>query len=388
MDKEKIECLICHKMFRRITNTHLAQAHGGLTMKKYLEKFPGALVDSADLKEKRASHFRGKTYEEIFGREKGKSLRQLRRETTKKAWDGSPERKEKMSKQLLGVSKSSESIQKQKSTKRKKDPKKYDANHYRERALDFYGNTCARCGGIFSSKELVVHHRDLVNIPGSIGHHQIDNLMVLCKKCHAKLHNQLQDTMRQFTGLSDVERGMYYILKGLRDELGLDVTTEHFKDTPKRVARAYAEIFSGVQDTEQQVQSILSTSFSSDLDDMMVVRDIEVFSMCPHHFLPVVYKIDIGYLPNGQILGLSKLPRVAEILAKRPVVQEDLAIDIADALMSIQPKGVGVRIQGCHFCMGMRGVKKPGSSAITSAMRGAFLHDPSVRQEFISLCKS
>lgn len=294
-----------------------------------------------------------------------------------------------MDKQKIESSiKDSTSISKQKKTKRKKNPNQYDANHYRERALEFYGHTCQRCGKEFPADQLVVHHRDLVNVPGEVGHYQLENLMVLCKKCHAKLYAEIQDTVGQFIGLSDVERGMYFMLKGLRDEFGLDITSEHFKDTPKRVARAYAEIFSGVRNTKEQVQDVLSTSFSSSLDDMMVVRDIKVFSMCPHHFLPVVYKIDIGYIPDGRILGLSKLPRVAEILAKRPVVQEDLAIDIAESLMSIKPKGVGVCIKGQHYCMLMRGVEKPDTYAITSAMRGAFLHDPAVRNEFLSLCKS
>ena len=181
-----------------------------------------------------------------------------------------------------------------------------------------------------------------------------------------------------------IEEGMKMILKGI----GLDLTDQHLVDTPSRVARAYAEIFSGLDNTEEQVEKILSTSFSSDIDEMILVKDILVFSMCPHHFLPVVYHVDIAYIPNGRVLGLSKLPRIAEVLAKRPVIQEDITVDIAEALMKIGALGVAVRVRGDHFCMKMRGEKKPDSSVITSCMKGVFLEDQNTRNEFLRLlCK-
>lgn len=191
-----------------------------------------------------------------------------------------------------------------------------------------------------------------------------------------------------FTGLAKVEKGMHIILQGLKEEFGLDIDSEHFKDTPKRVMRSYAEIFKGLKDTPENIRKILSTAFTSKLDEMVVVQDIEVFSMCPHHFLPVWYSIAMAYIPDGKVLGLSKLPRLAELLAQRPVVQEDLTQEIAEALMTIKPKGVAVTITGKHNCMRMRGVKQSKSSAITTVVMGVFRNNPATRSEFLARIKN
>jgi len=178
-----------------------------------------------------------------------------------------------------------------------------------------------------------------------------------------------------------IEEGMRMILEGI----GLPTTNQHLVETPKRVARAYAEIFSGIENTKEQINKILSTSFVSPQDEMILVRDILVYSMCPHHFLPVVYHIDIAYIPNGRVLGLSKLPRIAEVLAKRPIIQEDITVDIAETLTRIGCFGVAVRVVGDHYCMKMRGVKKPDSNVVTSCMKGEFLKDYNTRNEFLRL---
>jgi GTP cyclohydrolase I len=196
-----------------------------------------------------------------------------------------------------------------------------------------------------------------------------------------------KEVVQEYTGLAKVERGMEIILLGLQEEFGLDINSEHFKDTPKRVMRSYAEIFKGLQDTPEKIKKILSTAFTSSLDEMVIVKNIEVFSMCPHHFLPVHYSIAIAYIPAGKVLGLSKLPRVAELLAQRPVVQEDLTQEIAEALMTIEPKGVAVTITGDHNCMRMRGVKQLHSSAITTVVLGVFRSNPATRNEFLGRIK-
>jgi GTP cyclohydrolase I len=175
------------------------------------------------------------------------------------------------------------------------------------------------------------------------------------------------------------------IIAGL-NVLGFD-DPDNFEDTPARVARAYLEIFNGVIDTDNQVQQILSTAFPSEgHNDMIVASGITVFSMCPHHLLPVEYKIAVGYVPNknGKVLGLSKLVRLVEALAKRPVLQETLAQDIIKALETIHPEGAGVSINGRHLCMRMRGVKSVDSSVKTSAVVGCFKEYPACRQEFIN----
>jgi len=181
-----------------------------------------------------------------------------------------------------------------------------------------------------------------------------------------------------------VKYGMECILEGLKRKFGLDIAGQHFIDTPARVSRAYDEIFGGIRDTNKQVEKILSTAFKSDMDQMIVVKDIHTFSMCPHHMLPTEMYVDLAYIPNGYVLGLSKLPRLVEILAKRPVIQEQLTEEIAEYLMSIEASGAAVRVRGQHFCMRMRGVKKPEAIMVTTSVLGDFREDQPTRNEFLS----
>ena len=262
-------------------------------------------------------------------------------------------------------------------------------NDFRQRALKKYGNVCARCGKKFSPEELVVHHIDGNNGYSEIGNHDISNLMVLCRSCHSKLHHELRKKSEQFVGMKCFERAAHEIFKGL-SQMGLDISDVNFKDTPKRVARAYYEIFEGVQDTKKQVEEILSTGFPAEgMNSMITATGIIAFSMCPHHLLPVEYRINVGYIPkgDGKVLGISKLARLCKLLAKRPVLQETLCEDIANALMSIDCEGVGVAISGRHMCMRMRGVKEVNGSVYAQSMKGCFLEDSSCKEEFLLLTK-
>lgn len=186
-----------------------------------------------------------------------------------------------------------------------------------------------------------------------------------------------------------IERAMEYMFEGLKDELGLDITDENFRETPQRVSRMYKEIFAGVPNTERQVQDILQSAFPCDRDSMIVMKDVETFSMCPHHFLPVHYIVHVGYIPAGKkVLGISKLIRLVDILAKRPVLQEQFVEDVTQYLMTIDGcEGAVCIAEGKHYCMGMRGVKRPGATTTTSSMRGAFIRSPGVREEFMQLIK-
>ncbi|HEX6510532.1 MAG TPA: GTP cyclohydrolase I FolE [Chloroflexota bacterium] len=167
------------------------------------------------------------------------------------------------------------------------------------------------------------------------------------------------------------------------EALGEDPSREGLRETPERVARMYAEVFSGLQQDPLQV---LQTGFEEAYDEMVVARDISFFSMCEHHFMPFFGSVHIGYIPTGRIVGISKLARVADILARRPQVQERLTAQIADALVDgLSPVGVGVVIEAEHLCMVMRGVKRPGSKIVTSVNRGCFRSDPRSRMEFLSL---
>ena len=167
--------------------------------------------------------------------------------------------------------------------------------------------------------------------------------------------------------------------------IGEDPKREGLVDTPKRVADMYGELFMGL-DIDPREE--LAVGYELGHREMVVVRDIPFYSMCEHHLLPFYGVAHIGYIPdtNGRVVGLSKLARVVEIVAKRPQIQERITTDIADAIMDgLKPSGVAVVVQAEHMCMIMRGVKKPGSSIITSAIRGAFRTKADSRAEFFSL---
>jgi GTP cyclohydrolase I len=166
--------------------------------------------------------------------------------------------------------------------------------------------------------------------------------------------------------------------------IGENPDRDGLRNTPERVARAYAEMFRGLQ---QQPEDILATVFDIGHDELVVVKDIEVWSCCEHHLVPFTGVAHVGYIPNrnGKITGLSKLARLVDIYAKRPQVQERLTTQVADALTRIlEPRGVIVVIECEHLCMTMRGVRKPGSKTITSAVRGQ-LRNAATRAEAMQL---
>ncbi|MEZ0077023.1 GTP cyclohydrolase I FolE [Planotetraspora sp. GP83] len=178
------------------------------------------------------------------------------------------------------------------------------------------------------------------------------------------------------------------IEKAIREILiaiGEDPERDGLRDTPARVARSFAEQFAGLG---QQPEDALTTMFDADHDEMVLVKDIEVMSMCEHHLLPFHGVAHVGYTPNekGQITGLSKLARLVDVYARRPQVQERMTSQIADGLMRVlEPRGVIVVIEAEHMCMTMRGVRKPGAKTITSAVRGDFRTSEATRAEAMSL---
>jgi GTP cyclohydrolase I len=165
--------------------------------------------------------------------------------------------------------------------------------------------------------------------------------------------------------------------------VGEDPDREGLQETPARVARMYAEMFSGLHADPRE---LLVKKFTQKHDEMVLVKDIGFESMCEHHLLPFVGRAHIAYLPNGRIIGLSKIARVLEVLSHRPQVQERMTEEMADLLMEeLDARGVGVVLEATHSCMTIRGVRKPSSQCITSAMRGAFQTNLSTRSEFMSL---
>jgi GTP cyclohydrolase I len=181
--------------------------------------------------------------------------------------------------------------------------------------------------------------------------------------------------------LPRIERAVREILLAI----GEDPERDGLQNTPARVARAYAEQFAGLRQTPEDV---LTTVFDAEYDEMVLVRDIELYSTCEHHLVPFFGNAHVGYIPNikGQITGLSKLARLVDVYARRPQVQERMTSQIADAMMAVlEPRGVIVVIEAEHLCMSMRGVRKPGAKTVTSAVRGSFLESDSTRAEAMSL---
>ena len=178
-----------------------------------------------------------------------------------------------------------------------------------------------------------------------------------------------------------IERAIREILLAI----GEDPERDGLADTPARVARAYAEQFAGLR---QRPEDVLTKVFDADHDEMVLVRDIELYSTCEHHLVPFFGVAHIGYIPNekGQITGLSKLARLVDTYARRPQVQERMTSQIADALVAnLEPRGVIVVIEAEHLCMSMRGVRKPGARTVTSAVRGVFRTSARTRAEAMSL---
>jgi GTP cyclohydrolase IA len=177
--------------------------------------------------------------------------------------------------------------------------------------------------------------------------------------------------------LDRIAKAVHEILEAI----GEDPDRDGLRDTPERVARIYAEICAGLH---EQADSHLEVTFEAGHDEMVMVRDIALTSLCEHHLVPFIGKAHVAYIPgdDGRITGLSKLARLVDAYAKRPQVQEKLTVQVADEIVgTLQPKGVMVVIEAEHLCMTMRGVRKPGSTTVTSAVRGLFRTNVATREE-------
>ncbi|HCQ21582.1 MAG: GTP cyclohydrolase I FolE [Aphanizomenon flos-aquae Clear-A1] len=194
----------------------------------------------------------------------------------------------------------------------------------------------------------------------------------------SSLSNQQQPTVTE----ADMMQAVRTLLIGL----GENPDREGLKDTPKRVVKALKFLTSGY---DQSIDELLNGAvFTEDANEMVLVRDIDLFSSCEHHILPIIGRAHIAYIPNGKVIGLSKIARICEMYARRLQVQERLTLQIANALQGLlKPQGVAVVIEATHMCMVMRGVQKPGSWTVTSAMRGVFSEDARTREEFMNLIR-
>ncbi len=165
--------------------------------------------------------------------------------------------------------------------------------------------------------------------------------------------------------------------------VGEDPNREGLLGTPRRVAKMYAELLAGMHhDPKEHITSV----FHEEYDEIVLLRDVPFYSVCEHHMMPFIGKIHIAYLPDGKVLGVSKLARIVDCFARRLQVQERLTSQVANFLMdNLKPKGVAIVVEASHSCMTIRGIKKPGSVMVTSALRGIFIRDPKSRSEVLSL---
>ena len=184
----------------------------------------------------------------------------------------------------------------------------------------------------------------------------------------------------------DDDQALQEAIRTMIRAVGEDPDREGLRETPRRIAQMYAELFEGLH---MDPVEVLSVGFEEGHDEMVILKDIPFYSMCEHHFLPFHGEAHVGYMPNGRIVGLSKIARAVDIFARRPQVQERLTTQIAECIEDVLgANGVGVVIEAEHLCMTARGVRKPGSRMVTSAMRGSFRSNAKTREEFLQLIRN
>jgi GTP cyclohydrolase I len=186
--------------------------------------------------------------------------------------------------------------------------------------------------------------------------------------------------------MTDIPDPIQNLVASMLKELGEDSSRDGLLRTPDRVARSLRFFTEGYQQSPKEVLN--GAMFDVDYDEMVLVKDVEFYSLCEHHLLPFFGRVHMAYIPNGKVVGLSKVPRLIEVFARRLQVQERFTVNIAETLEELlKPRGVAVVVEAAHLCMMMRGVQQQNSSAITSSLRGVFERDPKTRAEFMGLLR-
>ena len=405
---ETVICEVCKKELKTITNTHLKQHN--LTVVQYKKLHPNSKLKTDYQCWVGGGYRVGLTYEQIHGREKSIEIKKIRSKKMEEKWERWREDPQRdIKRQNLF---NEEEVKKEDRNRRKNEKielrkrvckqcsKEYimsitnknelfccqdcffkfsreNSTDYRTKAFALLENKCIYCEETDFSK-LHVHHKDK-----NPYNNDIENLMIVCTKHHNHIHKG-ESLLSRKSSFRDGQ-----IIRGIRETLnglGIDLTDDNFKDTPFRILKSYYEIFEGLYNTEE-IKNILETNFPSNYTGIIVAKGIHCFSMCPHHFLPVEYYIDFGYIPDGKMLGISKLTRLVELLAKQPMLQEELTFQITHILNeNISPLGSIVQVRGRHFCMVMRGVKQD-SWTYTNNISGIFTTDVSAKEEFQLMIK-
>lgn len=375
----QVQCRECGDQFDRITNTHLESKHE-MSVEEYQDLYPDAPIDSPDLKRERAentSEALKKYYEE------NPELREKRREDAIEQMKD-PRQRKLRSEVMLEIDRDEE-WRENISEAKEGDPTHRDIAL--SKLVEGEEPSCSKCGKLESEeiedvgRKLHTHHKN-----GNPNDDRPENIAFLCSSCHTGLHNKLRASTEKFTGNRRIVRNVSHIL----DELGVDQKDPDFRATPERVSRMFVETCQRCfEDDGERISQILSTTFPEAHDDFVVVDNIIAHSMCPHHLRVIDYEVDFGYIPAGQIIGLSKIPRLVKYLAKKPMTQEVYTEEIADRFYdTVQPRACIVHVRGEHHCMTSRGVETHGSRTTTSALRGE-AHpddgDPHIKQEFFDL---
>jgi GTP cyclohydrolase I len=304
-------------------------------------------------------------------------LKEKKRKLALENWDGNTERKKDLSELMTNKIVSVKTRDKLSDSKNPTNIMEVEFQAAKRHIIEERGAFCQRCGDEVIGFNLVIHHKN-----GMKWDNDYSNLLILCRSDHSKIHREIEKSSERFTGLATVENYIARILQSL----GIDLNDPNFKETPLRVARMYNELFEGVKKSNE-AKEILEKWFPSSQDQMILFKN-KIFSLCPHHLLPVEYEVHTAYIPKGRVVGLSKIGRVCELLARKPVLQEELTIEINQQIMKyLKPHGVATMVKGRHFCMVMRGVEQVQSEVITSDVRGVFRTKPEVRAEFFSLIK-
>lgn len=369
---EELTCFLCHKGGLQSLSNHIAKKHH-ISIDEYrnLTGYNGPMYTSESKERRIASLKKANTLE----------VREKKSKTVTKRWQEEEVRQKMLNKLEENKEQRINNIQKGWKEYQEKKPISPD-KILRNELFNRANSRCEICG--ISEKELLDNNKKRLHL-----HHktygkivpELDDVLLLCPSCHATLHK---------TDKTDRNDRVCRAIGELLRVLGVDIMGSDFRETPRRMATYFMENVLSDDEIQYNLEEYASSVFENIYDGMILLKDTDIISMCPHHLLPVFYKVSIGYIPvSGLAIGLSKLHRIADIIAKKPMMQETYTSKLADYFQTLlDTKDVAIRVIGNHSCMSVRGVRVPGSEVLTTELRGAFMSDSSTRQEFYLLLNS
>ncbi len=387
---ESLECLICGKKGFQNLIGHVYNKHG-LNSEQYEKEtgYGGPFITAKQARKMQAVAYISYQTNPEFAEERSRitkesyteELKKIRSEDAHEQWNSEEGRQKKLDK-IYALANDPQRVENLKKGLKKhfdslpKSPEKALREELYRRA----NSSCENCGITEiellakSQKRLHLHYLTYDKIIS-----EIDDVMLLCPSCHASIHSVLTKGRERY---GKVSRIVGELLKALE----IDITDENFLETPRRLTSYLLENFLYEDEIELKLEEYASSVFPNHYDGLVLLKDTDIVGMCPHHLLPVFYKVTIAYIPEKLTIGLSKLHRIAEVLCKRPMMQETYTVFLADYLEELlRTENVAVKVVGHHTCMMARGVKILDSEVITSELRGSFMNELSTRQEFYSI---